>query len=326
MKKRTVKLLSLMMVTTFLATSTITTEAAGTGAYQKIKTGDKISKKESTNKGDYVEGQALVLYKDNKISTKRAAQRALNVSDISVSKVWNFDAAEESKGRASTQSAASAQSSATTTSLTVGLVTSKTLSTKKLIEKLSADSDVQIAEPNYRVHALTNDSYFSKQWGLKNTGQNGGVEGNATNVEKKWEKIKGSDDVVVAVVDTGVDYTHEDLKDNMWENTYQPKLRGEYGYDFANADTDPMDDEGHGTHCAGIIGAKGDNGVGVSGMNHNVKIMALKTLDDEGSGYEDDFVDAYNYINKALNLGVNIAAINNSWGGEVEGVQYLRNS
>ena len=67
MKKRTVKLLSLMMVTTFLATSTITTEAAGTGAYQKIKTGDKISKKESANKGDYVEGQALVLYKDNKI-------------------------------------------------------------------------------------------------------------------------------------------------------------------------------------------------------------------------------------------------------------------
>ena len=95
MKKRTVKLLSLMMVTTFLATSTITTEAAGTGAYQKIKTGDKISKKESTNKGDYVEGQALVLYKDNKISTKAAAQRALNVSDISVSKEWNFEAAEE---------------------------------------------------------------------------------------------------------------------------------------------------------------------------------------------------------------------------------------
>ena len=283
---------------------------------QKIKTGDKISKKESTNKGDYVEGQALVLYKDNKISTKAAAQRALNVSDISVSKVWNFNPARESKGRASTQSAASAQSSATTTSLTVGLVTSKTLSTKKLIEKLSADSDVQIAEPNYRVHALTNDSYFSKQWGLKNTGQNGGVEGNATNVEKKWEKTKGSDDVVVAVVDTGVDYTHEDLKDNMWENTYQPKLRGEYGYDFANADTDPMDDEGHGTHCAGIIGAKGDNGVGVSGMNHNVKIMALKALDENGSGSDSDLIDAYNYINKAINLGVNVAAINDSWGGE----------
>lgn len=316
MKKRTVKLLSLMMVATFLATSTITTEAAGTGAYQKIKTGDKISKTESANKGDYVEGQALVLYKDNKISTKAAAQRALNVSDISVSKVWNFDAAEESKGKANTQSATSAQSSAATTSLTVGLVTSKTLSTKKLIEKLSADSDVQIAEPNYRVHALTNDSYFSKQWGLKNTGQNGGVEGNATNVEKKWEKTKGSDDVVVAVVDTGVDYTHEDLKDNMWENTYQPKLRGEYGYDFAHKDTDPMDGNGHGTHCAGIIGAKGDNGVGVSGMNHNVKIMALKALLDDGSGFEDDFVDAYNYINKALNLGVNIVAINNSWGGD----------
>ena len=316
MKKRTVKLLSLMMAATFLATSTITTQAAGMGAYQKVKAGDKISKTESANKGNYVEGQALVLYKDNKISTKAAAQSALNISDISVSKVWNFDAAEESKGKSSTQSAASAQSSAATTSLTIGLVTSKTLSTKKLVEKLSADSDVQIAEPNYRVHALTNDSYFSKQWGLKNTGQNGGVEGNATNVEKKWEKTKGSDDVVVAVVDTGVDYTHEDLKDNMWENTYQPKLRGEYGYDFAESDTNPMDGNGHGTHCAGIIGAKGDNGVGVSGMNHNVKIMALKALYDSGDGYEDDFVDAYNYINKALNLGVNIVAINNSWGGD----------
>lgn len=316
MKKRTVKLLSLMMAATFLATSTITTEAAGAGAYQKVKTGDKINKTESADKGDYVEGQALVLYKDNKIETKSAAKRALKVDDITVSKVWNFDTAEESQGKVSTQSATSAQAGTANTALTVGLVTSKTLSTKKLVEKLSADSNVQIAEPNYRVHALTNDSYFSKQWGLKNTGQNGGVEGNATNVEKKWEKTKGSKDVVVAVVDTGVDYTHEDLKDNMWENTYQPKLRGEYGYDFANGDTDPMDDEGHGTHCAGIIGAKGDNGVGVSGMNHNVKIMALKALDDQGGGSDSDLIDAYNYINKAINLGVNVAAINDSWGGE----------
>lgn len=317
MKKRTAKLLSLMMAATFLATSTITTEAAETGAYRKIETGDKISgKTDRADKGDYIEGQALVLYKDSKIETKAAAKRALKVEDITVSKVWNFDAAEESQGKVSTQSATSAQAGTANTSLTVGLVTSKTLSTKKLVEKLSADSNVQIAEPNYRVHALTNDSYFSKQWGLKNTGQNGGVEGNATNVEKKWEKTKGSKDVVVAVVDTGVDYTHEDLKDNMWENTYQPKLRGEYGYDFANGDTDSMDDEGHGTHCAGIIGAKGDNGVGVSGMNHNVKIMALKALDEEGDGSDSNLIDAYNYINKAMNLGVKVAAINNSWGGD----------
>lgn len=66
----------------------------------------------------------------------------------------------------------------------------------------------------------------------------------------------------------------------------------------------------------GIIGAKGDNGVGVSGMNHNVKIMALKALDENGSGSDSDLIDAYNYINKAINLGVNVAAINDSWGGE----------
>lgn len=308
MKKRTVKLLSLIMAVTFLATSTITTEAAGNGKVTQIKTGDKVSEKKDETK-DYVEGQALVLYKDNQIKTKAAAKSVLKVNDITVSKVWNFDAAKSS-GDASAKSGASTQSAAGKTSLTVGLVTSKSLSTKQLVAKLSADSNIEVAEPNYRYHKLTNDTYFGKQWALKNNEQG------SINIEKKWEKTKGSKDVVVAVIDTGVDYTHEDLKANMWENTHQPDLKGEYGFDFVNGDTDPMDDEGHGTHCAGIIGAGSDNGVGVSGMNANVSIMALKALDDDGSGDTDEFVDAYNYINKALNLGVKVAAINDSWGGE----------
>ncbi|MDO5589864.1 MAG: S8 family serine peptidase [Lachnospiraceae bacterium] len=310
MKKRTVRLLSLLMAATFLATSTMTTEAAATGAHRKLS---DLAEEEKTDfkEENYVEGQAIVLYKNNKIETKSAARRALRVGDISVKKIWNFDDQEVS-GNVSAQSARTVSDDA---SMTVALVESKSLSTEKLVDKLSADKNVEIAEPNYRVHAFSNDPYFSKQWGLKNRGQNGGVEGNSTNVEKKWEKTKGSKDVVVAIVDTGVDYTHEDLKSNMWENAYQPQLRGEYGFDFANGDTDPMDGNGHGTHCAGIIGAKGDNGIGVSGINQDVKIMALKALDDEGGGEESAMIDSYNYINKALNLGVNVVAINNSWGG-----------
>ena len=135
------------------------------------------------------------------------------------------------------------------------------------------------------------------------------MEGNATNVEKKWEKTKGSDDVVVAVVDTGVDYTHEDLKDNMWENTYQPKLRGEYGYDFANADTDPMDDEGHGTHCAGIAAAAWNN-AGVSGVSEQAEIMAIETNNEIVSK-----IRGFNYVAQALREGINVRAVNLSWGG-----------
>ena len=82
-----------------------------------------------------------------------------------------------------------------------------------------------------------------------------------------------------------MDYTHEDLKNNMWDNQCQPDLRGECGFDFINGDTDPMDDNGHGTHCAGIIGAEGNNGTGISGVNQDVSIMALKILDEDGSGY-----------------------------------------
>lgn len=301
----------------------------GTGSLMPVKvsaaqktSGQEVTKplqlSKKKNKEEYREGEALVLFKSSAAAdTRTRAKKALGMGDaLEVSQVWDFDSQGDDqetagKGSMSKKKASSARE------LSIALVKSDTLTTKQLIRKLKAKENVEIAEPNYRLHALStvNDTYFKKQWGLENTGQNGGILGKSVNIASKWDKgIKGSEKVV-AIVDTGVDYTHEDLKDNIWENTYQPDLKGEHGFDFINGDDDPFDDNGHGSHCAGIIGARGNNGIGISGVNQNVKIMALKMLDAWGGGYGSDEVGAYHYINKALDLGVNIVAINNSWGG-----------
>lgn len=269
--------------------------------------------KPGKEKIQYKEGQALVLFKSAKTSTKAKAKVAVGMpEDAEVQEFWDFSMPEKRAGSGARTRAAG------NTSLNIALVRSDKLTTKELITKLKKRPDVETAEPNYKIKALStvNDTYFSHQWALENTGQNGGTPGKSINAAAKWNKgVKGSKDKVVAIVDTGVDYTHEDLKDNIWENTYQPDLKGEHGFDFIQGDDDPMDENGHGTHCAGIIGAKGDNSTGVSGVNQNVKIMALRILDASGSGWGSDEIGAYHYINKALDLGVNVVAINNSWGG-----------
>lgn len=113
---------------------------------------------------------------------------------------------------------------------------------------------------------------------------------------------------VVAVIDTGVDYNHPDLKDFMWEN--HTSLPGRHGYDFINGDDDPMDDFGHGTHCAGVLLQECQR-LGVPGR---VEIMALKNMDENGSGLSDNAVAAYRYIIEAKQQGVNVVAVSNSWG------------
>ncbi len=195
---------------------------------------------------------------------------------------------------------------------------------------------VEYIEPNRTYHVAPivdmnedtkSEPSFSKQWGLKNTGNNSGslfvpgVAGRDINAEEAWPITKGSKEIKIAVIDTGVDYNHVDLKDNIWTN--QAELNGEkgvdddgngyiddiHGYDFANKDGDPMDDQGHGTHCAGVIGAD-HNGQGVAGVNSDVTIVALKFLKSNGSGTTEDAVLAIDY---AIKAGVNI--MSNSWGG-----------
>lgn len=200
------------------------------------------------------------------------------------------------------------------------------------IQKIAQNPAVEYIEPNYiiklRQIELPQDSEFSRQWGLYNDGSEqeeaySSVEGEDLNILKAWEITKGSktEPIKIAVIDTGIDYRHSDLKDQMDVNTEE--LNGKtgvdddgngfiddiYGYDFANNDGDPMDGGGHGTHCAGVIGAS-HNEIGIAGVMANVKLVALKFLTDEGEGEEINAVRAIDYAIKRK-----VKVLSNSWGG-----------
>jgi subtilisin family serine protease len=168
-----------------------------------------------------------------------------------------------------------------------------------------------------------NDPQFADQWALNNQGQNGGKEHADIAALKAWLKTRGSGDVVVAVLDTGIDYKHVDLRANMWTRPdnvpqYQDDELGSFddfhGFDINDNMSDPMDDNGHGTHCAGIIGAEGDNGEGIAGINWKVKLMPLKFLGRGGYGTTKAAIEAINYAIDRKKHGVNIRVINASWG------------
>ncbi len=168
-----------------------------------------------------------------------------------------------------------------------------------------------------------NDPQFEEQWALSNTGQEGGKTNADISALKAWDKTKGSDKIVVAVLDTGIDYTHQDLAANMWfrpdnvpayEDAQLGTFDDEHGFDAADNASDPMDDNGHGTHCAGIIGAEGDNDEGIAGVNWHVQIMPLKFLGKGGFGTTKDAIESINYAIDRKQHGVNVRVINASWG------------
>jgi subtilisin family serine protease len=201
------------------------------------------------------------------------------------------------------------------------------------VRRLSANPEVRFAEPNYfrYAEAIPNDPFLDDLWGLHNLGQTGGTADADIDAFEAWDVTTGSSAVVIGVIDSGVDYTHEDLAANIWinpgedqpplgvvgeedfndvdddNNGYMDDIRG---WDFRNDDNDPMDDYDHGTHVAGTIGAVGNNGIGVVGVNWNVKIMPLKFLSAYGSGSTADAIEAINY---AASFGVPITS--NSYGG-----------
>ena len=166
-----------------------------------------------------------------------------------------------------------------------------------------------------------NDPGYSQLWGLNNIGQSGGKADADIDAPEAWDIQKGNQNLVIGVIDTGVDYNHPDLVGNIWTNPGEiagdriDNDRNGYiddvrGWDFAYNDNNPMDVRGHGTHVAGTIAGKGNNGVGVTGVAWNAKIMPLKFLNDTGWGYTSDAISAINY---ATAKGVKLT--NNSWGG-----------
>ena len=196
-------------------------------------------------------------------------------------------------------------------------------------ETLTNLSEFESVDSDYLVTTSLspNDPEYGDLWGLNNTGQEGGVVDADIDAPEAWDITQGDSSVVVGVIDTGIDYSHVDLSDNIWINTGEIAGNGVdddsngyiddvRGWDFSNDDNDPMDDHGHGTHVAGTIGAVGDNSEGVIGVCPNVKLLALKFLNQDGSGFTSDALEAITYVNSLkINKGTNIRMTNNSWGG-----------
>jgi subtilisin family serine protease len=214
-----------------------------------------------------------------------------------------------------------------------GLALVKLPEGKSVNEALSSyrsQPGVEYATPNYlrKLKLTPNDPYFvqGKLWGLQNLG-NPGVDIHAPDA---WNLTTGSGSVVVMVIDSGIDYTHQDLAPNMWRNTADCFNDGIdhdndgwindcYGINPAYGNGDPMDDTqlggSHGTFMAGIIGAVGNNGVGVVGVNWQVSLMACKAFDSQGNGSDANIIACLDYALMMKQRGVNIVATNNSLGG-----------
>jgi subtilisin family serine protease len=201
----------------------------------------------------------------------------------------------------------------------------KSLSVKDAIIKYMADPNVEYAEPNYIIHAYTNipnDTYFGQQWALRNIGQfAAGTPGADIKAADAWD-ISTVTGATIAVLDTGIDYDHQDLVGNIWQNTGETNCANGIdddgngyiddckGWNFVNNNNDPMDDNGHGTHVTGIAGAVGNNNTGISGVLWTARLMPVKILDESGYGTIENEILGIDY---AVQNGAKI--INASYGG-----------
>lgn len=185
------------------------------------------------------------------------------------------------------------------------------------------DPSVEYVEPNLEwvMDVVPDDARFGELHGMHNTGQSGGTPGADIRATSAWDLFTGDPSLKVGVLDTGVDHLHPDLAANMWTNPGEIPgnqvddddngyIDDVHGYDFANGDGDPFDDNGHGTHCAGTLAGAGDNGIGVAGVVWSARIVAIKFLDAAGHGTTAGAVAGLQY---AIAVGCRIT--NNSWGG-----------
>jgi subtilisin family serine protease len=199
------------------------------------------------------------------------------------------------------------------------------MTVQEALQRFNNTSGILYAEPNYEIKLLSripNDTRFDELWGMHNMGQTGGTVDADIDAPEAWDLATGNSSVIVALLDTGVDYNHIDLAANMWVNSGEIPGNGQdddgngyvddvYGWDFADDDANPMDYHYHGTHCAGTIGGIGNNNEGVAGVCWNVTIMSLKVFPNYGeTGF---IVGAIAAIEYAVDNGAQLTS--NSWGG-----------
>lgn len=245
--------------------------------------------------GTYVEGEALV------------SMEATQAAALAKEGTYRFDSAVQVE----TVSAFGTESADGKETYIVHL-TSEKYTTEELMELALKQYYVDGVCANQYRQLMATDPYAASQWYLNGSGtQSKGIRLSGQNVTSKKTPV-------IAVIDTGVDYTHPDLAENMWNNPYPGTLAGTYGYDFGEGDADPMDCNGHGTHVSGIAAAKSGNGVGITGVA-DAKIMAIKVTRDDSVDITDAaIISAYEYVHDAMEAGVNIKAVNCSWGGNYD--------
>jgi subtilisin family serine protease len=203
-----------------------------------------------------------------------------------------------------------------------------------LLASFASREDVAFVEPNYILYAVADstDPRFPELWGLKNIGQViagvAGTPGADISASHAWDVTLGTRNVVVGVVDTGIDYSHPDVAGNVWSAPASFTLTisgrtitcaaGTHGFNAITKTCDPFDDNSHGTHVSGTIGAIGNNGIGVVGINRFASVMGLKFLSAVGSGTTADAISAIEFAVQTKQLfgaGANVRVLSNSWGG-----------
>ena len=193
--------------------------------------------------------------------------------------------------------------------------------------QLAMDEGVAFVEPNYIIEleqsVFPDDFYFERSWGLHNTGQWEGQEDADIDLPEAWSYGVGDPRIRVAVIDTGIDFHHPDLRENLWVHEGEIPTNGVdedgngliddvYGYDFVSEDGDPFDDQGHGTHVSGIIGAVANNRRGSVGVCQHVSLMAIKTFGTTGKA---DVATVMKGVQYAIDHEAHV--INASWGVDV---------
>jgi subtilisin family serine protease len=204
------------------------------------------------------------------------------------------------------------------------------ISVPQAIARFQNDPRIDYIEPNYIlsvIDTIPNDESFPSLWAMHNTGQTGGTTDADIDAPEAWDTHRDCRNIVVGVIDSGVNYNHPDLAANIWTNPNEIAGNGidddnngfvddVHGWDFVNGDSDPMDDYDHGSHVSGTIAAVGNNGIGVTGVCWRGRIMAVKSFDSSGRGQLSDSIRAIEYVTMMKrDFGIDVRLTNNSWGG-----------